>query len=172
MDRPLIRAASTIDWDAFEREFGPLYHESQGRPGLPIRLMVGLTYLDRMYDLSDEAVVERWLDNPYRQHVCGFEHFQHDFPLNPGSLVRWRKHRAAIEPVIGHLKSDHRMLRNMLKGKEGDNINAMLAGCGFNLRKLVRILLRPLWKSLFQLFSQQKATICLRLDEHPLIRTA
>ena len=85
MDRPLIRAASTIDWDAFEREFGPLYHESQGRPGLPIRLMVGLTYLDRMYDLSDEAVVERWLDNPYRQYVCGFEHFQHDFPLDPAA---------------------------------------------------------------------------------------
>lgn len=426
MDRPLIRAAEKIDWNAFEREFGSLYHESLGRPGLPTRLMVGLTYLSRMYDLSDEAVVERWLDNPYWQYICGFEHFQHDFPLDPSSLVRWRKRigeegvefllkqtveaakragklnkrdmakvnvdttvqekairfptdarlyhrmierlvklakaqgvplrqsykrvskkallkqsgyaharqmkrarretkklktmlgrvyrdirrkvtepdgelteylhraerllaqqrtdknklysvhepdveciakgkahkrfefgckagivttsrrnwvvgvqafhgnpydghtlaasleqmecltgwtagaaytdrgyrghgyegetavhvvdhrkkrvsksekrwrkrRAAIEPVIGHLKSDHRMLRNMLKGKIGDNINAMLAGCGFNLRKLVRILLRLLWKALFQLFSQQKPTICLRLDEHPLIHAA
>lgn len=46
------------------------------------------------------------------------------------SEKRWRKRRAAIEPIIGHLKSDHRMLRNQLKGIMGDQINAMLAGVG------------------------------------------
>ena len=53
--------------------------------------MVGLTYLSRIYDLSDEMVVEMWLDNPYWQYFCGYEYFQHDFPLAPSSLVRWRK---------------------------------------------------------------------------------
>jgi hypothetical protein len=48
------------------------------------------------------------------------------------------KRRAAIEPVIGHLKSDHRMERNDLRGVEGDRNNAILAGIGFNLRKLLR----------------------------------
>jgi IS5 family transposase len=43
--------------------------------------------------------------------------------------------RAAIEPVIGHLKYDHRMLRNYLSGTLGDIINAMAAGCAFNLKK-------------------------------------
>jgi len=43
-----------------------------------------------------------------------------------------------IEPVIGHEKQDHRLGRNHLKGKEGDLINALLSGCGFNLRKLLR----------------------------------
>lgn len=45
--------------------------------------------------------------------------------------------RSAIEPVIGHAKSDHCLGRNYLKGRVGDRINALLAGCGFNLRKLV-----------------------------------
>lgn len=48
------------------------------------------------------------------------------------------RRRAAIEPVIGHLKHDHRMERNHLLGQEGDRVNALLTGCGFNLRKLWR----------------------------------
>jgi IS5 family transposase len=54
------------------------------------------------------------------------------------SLWRWHARRAAIEPIFGHLKSDHRLERNHLKGKEGDRMNAILAACGFNLRKLLR----------------------------------
>ena len=91
MNRPLVILADQIDWEAFEKQFGSLYVEKTGRPGLPIRLMVGLTYLERLHDLSDEAVVEMWVDNPYWQYFCGYEYFQHHFPLDPSSLVRWRK---------------------------------------------------------------------------------
>ena len=45
------------------------------------------------------------------------------------------KRRAAIEPVIGHLKSDHRLARNYLKGFIGDEINLLLAAAAFNLKK-------------------------------------
>lgn len=55
-----------------------------------------------------------------------------------GVLKRLVKRRSAIEPVIGHLKHDHALGRNFLKGKRGDRINALLAACGFNLRKLYR----------------------------------
>ena len=48
------------------------------------------------------------------------------------------KRRAAVEPVIGHLKADHRMDRNYLKGQDGDRINAVLAAAGFNFRLLLR----------------------------------
>lgn len=48
------------------------------------------------------------------------------------------RRRSAIEPVIGHLKQGHGMERNHLLGQEGDRINALLTGCGFNLRKLWR----------------------------------
>ena len=47
---------------------------------------------------------------------------------------RFRR-RAAIEPIIGHLKSDYRMLRNYLKGTEGDKINTIMAATAFNLMK-------------------------------------
>ncbi|NKB61434.1 MAG: hypothetical protein GKR95_04585 [Gammaproteobacteria bacterium] len=40
-----------------------------------------------------------------------------------------------IEPIIGHLKHDHRLLRSWLKGAEGDRINLLMAGCAWNLRK-------------------------------------
>jgi transposase, IS5 family len=48
------------------------------------------------------------------------------------------KRRAAIEPVIGHLKAEHRMGRNYLKGTDGDRINAVLAAAGFNFHLLLR----------------------------------
>lgn len=88
---PLVRLSKQIDWTAFEKKFGTLYTPDFGRPGLPIRLLVGLTYLSRIHDLSDESVVEMWLENPYWQYFCGYEYFQHRFPLDPSSLVRWRK---------------------------------------------------------------------------------
>ena len=47
------------------------------------------------------------------------------------------KRRAAIEPVIGHVKAEHRMDRNHLKGREGDRINAVLAAAGFNFSLLL-----------------------------------
>ena len=54
------------------------------------------------------------------------------------SIRREMKRRAAVEPVIGHLKADHRMGRNHLKGREGDRINAVLAAAGFNFHLLLR----------------------------------
>jgi len=49
------------------------------------------------------------------------------------SIRREMRRRAAVEPVIGHLKAEHRMGRNYLKGPEGDRINAVLAATGYNL---------------------------------------
>ena len=48
------------------------------------------------------------------------------------------RRRASIEPIIGHIKQDHRMLRNYLKGVEGDMINTLLAGAAFNMMKMLR----------------------------------
>ena len=56
----------------------------------------------------------------------------------PPNLKRLLKRRQAVEPVIGHLKTDHRMHRNQLSGREGDRINAILAGSAFNFLKLYR----------------------------------
>ena len=45
--------------------------------------------------------------------------------------------RAAIEPIIGHLKTDHRLGRNFYKGIVGDNINIMLAAAAFNFKRMM-----------------------------------
>ena len=88
---PLFRLAQQIDWSYFEREFGPLYAEEVGRPGVPTRLLVGLHYLKHAFNESDESVVEKWVENPYWQYFCGYEFFQHQLPCHPTSLVKWRQ---------------------------------------------------------------------------------
>jgi transposase, IS5 family len=64
---------------------------------------------------------------------------------------KWFKRRSAIEPVIGHMKQDNRMERNYLKGTDGDKMNAILAACGFNLRKLLRAFFWLIFKELERL---------------------
>ena len=54
-----------------------------------------------------------------------------------GAIKRQLKRRAAIEPVIGHAKADHRMGQNFLAHREGDAINAVLAAAGYNFRRLL-----------------------------------
>lgn len=49
--------------------------------------------------------------------------------------------RAAIEPIIGHLKSDYRLGRNYLKGIKGDEINLLMAACAWNLNKWMKVVL-------------------------------
>ena len=87
----LFRLAAVIDWASLEKEFGTLYCADNGRPGVPIRLMAGLHLLKHAYGLSDEEVVQRWVQNPYDQYFCGEEFFQHELPINPSQMTRWRK---------------------------------------------------------------------------------
>jgi len=56
-------------------------------------------------------------------------------PSRTQQLRRWFRRRAAIEPVISHLKHDFRLGRCFLKGSVGDSLNLMLAGAAWNLRK-------------------------------------
>lgn len=88
---PLYVMANKIDWERFDKSYGDLFAQKQGRPGLPTRLVVGLHYLKHAYNESDESVVARLLENPYWQYFCGFKQFQHELPIDPSSLTRWRK---------------------------------------------------------------------------------
>lgn len=86
----LVRLAELIDWQRFDEAFGALYAEI-GRPGKPTRLMVGLHLLKHLLNLSDETACERWVENPYYQHFCGFAYFQHELPIDRSSMTRWRE---------------------------------------------------------------------------------
>ena len=59
-------------------------------------------------------------------------------------IQREMRRRAAVEPVIGHIKAEHRMNRNYLKGRDGDRCNAVLAAAGYNFGLLLRWLERLL----------------------------
>ena len=63
------------------------------------------------------------------------------------------KRRQAIEPIIGHLKQDHRMDRCHLKGETGDRIHAVLCAAGFNIKWLLRMILKKGVKPFLRLLS-------------------
>ena len=87
---PLFELAERIEWQRFETKFGVHFADHAGRPPLPTRLMVGLEYLKYLMNESDEAVVAKFVENPYWQYFCGLEHFTHRQPCHPTSLVKWR----------------------------------------------------------------------------------
>lgn len=67
------------------------------------------------------------------------------------AIRREMRRRAAVEPVIGHVKAEHRMDRNYLKGRDGDRANAVLAAAGYNFSLLLRWLeelLRAIFRTL------------------------
>ena len=64
--------------------------------------------------------------------------------------------RAAIEPIIGHLKTDFRMQQNYLWGENGVQINAFMAATAWNLKKLMEELKEKFWELIFQLFFPKK----------------
>ena len=103
LKHPLVRLCELVPWSDFDAAFGRFY-KPIGRPAKATRLMVGLHYLKHSYDLSDEETVARWLENPYWQHFCGFEFFQHKAPIDPSLMTRWRK-RIGPEEMAKVLKA-------------------------------------------------------------------
>jgi Transposase domain (DUF772) len=68
MKHALVQLARAIDWGFLEQTFGAVYTDKPGQPPLPTRLMAGLSILKHTYDLSDEALCDRWVENPYFQY--------------------------------------------------------------------------------------------------------
>lgn len=270
MRHELVKLAQTIDWRFLESRFGEVYSDGPGMPPLPTRLMAGLAILKHTFNLSDEELCARWVENPYFQYLCGEEFFCHKLPFERSSMTRWRqrmgddkvvallqeslavavktgarpgrgayptggminhdppwqrrqtvsrlgttsghtlatvipdmeatigaeiervladagyrghnaplshkfrvftsgqkrrmtptikremKRRAAIEPVIGHIKNEHRMDRNYLLHAAGDAINPVLAAAGYNFSLLLKWLRVLLCLMLTTLFGQLK----------------
>ena len=64
-----------------------------------------------------------------------------------GQIKKELRRRSAIEPVIGHCKTDGHLGRNFLKGRLGDQINAVMSAVSYNLRLLLKWL-RKLWRQI------------------------
>ena len=90
-DHPLVILSRLINWTSFSKSFGEKFHPSNGRPGLSTRLMVGLHYIKHSYKLSDEAVLQGYVENPQWQYFCGSEYYVSELPCDRSSLTYWRK---------------------------------------------------------------------------------
>lgn len=89
LDHELCVLSKRINWDSIEKDFSPYYSEI-GRPSVPIRRMVGLLLLKHIYNLSDEAIVDRWIENPYWQYFSGEKIFQTKKPFDPTEFIHFR----------------------------------------------------------------------------------
>jgi IS5 family transposase len=87
----LVKLGRQMNWAVFDEQLGQTYDPSTGAPGVSTRLMVALHYLKYRYDLSDDVVLAQWVENPYWQHFSGRQFFEHELPIHPSSMSRWRK---------------------------------------------------------------------------------
>ena len=97
-----------------------------GRPAIATRLIAGLHYLKHMCGLSDDEVEQRWAENPYWQYFCGETYFQHELPLNPSSLSRWRKRlgEAGVESLLSAtIEAALALAKRLLAQQRQDKIN-------------------------------------------------
>jgi IS5 family transposase len=104
--------------------------------------------MKQVEQLIGDRVQEVHVDMGYRGHDYAGKATVHvdkrQRGRTPQPLWRRMKHRAAVEPSIGHLKNEHRLERNRLKGVAGDAVNAILAAAAMNFQKLLRAAERKL----------------------------
>ena len=106
MNHELVLLSKQIDWEAVESEFAEYYCADNGRPSVPIRKMVGMMLLKNIYNLSDEGVVARWMENR---------------PCDPGRLRAVPHNRVSpAAPARGLLRGDG----------SGDEYGGGVCGCG------------------------------------------
>ena len=128
LSHPLAVLARRMPWESLEKALAPAFaHKDRkgrsvpghdlfgptlevagagvspaGRPRLAIRLMVSLLYLKHAFDLSDEALAERWSENVLWQYFSGREYYEHRPPCDPSQLSRFRKAigEAGVEEIL------------------------------------------------------------------------
>jgi len=112
-------------------------------PGRPYDGHTLTTVIPEMEALIGNTIQRVIADRGYRGHNAPADYKFRVFiagqkrRMTP-KIKREMRRRSAIEPVIGHLKAEHRMERNYLAHRTGDAINAVLSAVGYNFRLLIR----------------------------------
>lgn len=86
----LVVLRDRLDWAWIEQELSGYYAE-KGRPSVPVRVMVSLLLLKQLENLSDERLMEVWVENLYYQCFSGYEYFQKKAPCDASDLVYFRR---------------------------------------------------------------------------------
>lgn len=102
LKHPLVKLARRANWKRLDKIFGSTYCTDRGRPGVSTRMMVALHYLKYTHKLSDQRVIDGWIENPYWQYLSGMKWFEHGPPINRSSMTRWRKRlrEASLEELL------------------------------------------------------------------------
>jgi len=146
---------------------GQFVLHAKALPGNPYDGHTLRTVIEETQALTGREIERIYVDKGYRGHDA-------PKPLRVyrsgqkrgvfGTIKRELKRRAAIEPVIGHMKNDGHLGRNHLKGRNGDAANAILSAIGYNfrlilawLRRLLRLLLHAVFAAFTTTFSPQSA---------------
>ena len=108
-------------------------------PGLPYDGHTLKDQIAQVERLTGMAVTRAYVDKGYRGHGLASPdvHVSQSAPKRTPTIKRELRRRSAIEPIIGHAKSDGLLERNHLAGARGDAINAILVGAGHNIRLLL-----------------------------------
>lgn len=92
------------DLDLFGEAPPPVARQSNaGRPRVALRTMIALLYVKHAFNLSDEAVVERWSETPRRQYFSGHSYFEERLPCDATTLVKFRRllGEEGVEELLG-----------------------------------------------------------------------
>lgn len=143
-----ISPTRVLSFDQLHREPANQYYKLKGT-GAVQNLLIWRNSIEYMFSHRDPDLVcaELLEDAGYRGHNAPLSHRFRVYTsgqkrrMTP-SIKREMKRPAAVEPVIGHIKNEHRMSRNYLAGTDGDAINAILAAAGYNFSLLLNWLRR------------------------------
>jgi IS5 family transposase len=116
-------------------------------PGLPYDGHTLRDQIEQVERLTGITVTRAYVDKGYRGHgrTSPDIHVSQSAAKRTPTIKRELRRRSAIEPIIGHAKSDGLLERNHLAGATGDAINAILVGAGHNVRLLLAWLRRLLF---------------------------
>jgi IS5 family transposase len=141
---------------------GQFVVHAQALPGSPYDGHTLATVIPAIEQLVGNTIERLHADAGYRGHNAPPEYkfkvytSRQKRRVTP-AIKREMKRRAAVEPVIGHTKEEHRLGRNYLAGRHGDANNAVLAAAGYNFRRLIRWLSDLLRLILAMLFAKSKS---------------
>ena len=112
LEQPLVLLADRIDWIGLEAKV-EVHFRKEGRPGVPVRFMLGMLVLKSVENLSDEELFARWSRDPYYQYFTGELYFQHRVPHQRSGLSHWR---ARLGPAF----LDHLLQESLRVAHESD----------------------------------------------------
>jgi transposase, IS5 family len=142
---------------------GQFVTHAKALPGNPYDGHTLGTVIPDMEALVGNTIQRAFVDKGYRGHNAPPDYKFKVFiagqrrRMTP-KIKREMRRRSAVEPVIGHMKAEHRMGRNYLWDRQGDAINAVLAAAGYNFSLLLRWLRILLFRILAAIFARAQAT--------------